>query len=88
MVFNDTEKKMMGILKKLGYKKVKPDSDMRNDLMIDSIKLMLIIVEVEETFSIDSFKIVENIENIITVSDLVEAVNQVRGHNDGNRGEI
>lgn len=58
------------------------------DLMIDSIKLMLIIVEVEETFSIDSFKIVENIENIITVSDLVEAVNQVRGHNDGNRGEI
>lgn len=78
MIFNDTEKKMMSILKKLGYKKVKPDSDMRNDLMIDSMKLMLIIVEVEEAFSIDAFKLVENIENILTVSDLVEAINRVR----------
>lgn len=84
MLFNDTEKKMIGIFKKVGYKKVKPDTDLRNDLMIDSIKLMLIIVEVEETFSIDSFKIVENIENIITVSDLVETINQLRGDNDGN----
>ena len=78
MIFNDTEKKMMSILKKLGYKKVKPDSDMRNDLMIDSMKLMLIIVEVEEAFSIDAFKLVENIENILTVSDLEEAINRVR----------
>mgnify|MGYP000623489572 CR=1 FL=1 len=83
MILNDTEKTMIGILKKLGYKKVEPDSDLRNDLMIDSIKLMMIIVEVEENFSIDSFKIVENIENIIKVSDLVEAINQVRGINDG-----
>ena len=43
---------MIGILKKLGYKKVEPDSDLRNDLMIDSIKLMMIIVEVEENFSL------------------------------------
>jgi len=83
VILNDTEKTMIGILKKLGYKKVEPDSDLRNDLMIDSIKLMMIIVEVEENFSIDSFKIVENIENIIKVSDLVEAINQVRGINDG-----
>ena len=83
MILNDTEKTMIGILKKLGYKKVEPDSELRNDLMIDSIKLMMIIVEVEENFSIDSFKIVENIENIIKVSDLVEAINQVRGINDG-----
>lgn len=75
---NDTEKKILKIFQNVGYKNVSVDSNLRNDLKIDSLKLMVLIVEIEERFSVDSVEMLQYLDDVVTVQDVIKVVGKLR----------
>lgn len=78
MLFQTTDKKVIKILKSVGCKEVKLESNLRDELKIDSVMVMSIIIEIEQKFDVDSLKILPRLSEINIVSDLVEVIDQIK----------
>ena len=65
-----------------GIKEIKPEDDLKEDLALDSLSMVTLLLEIEETFEIELDESDMNPFDLNTVEDAVKLVEKYR--DDGN----
>lgn len=72
-------KKVIDILKELsGKKTIKQKDSLQHDIALDSLGMVMLLVEIEETFCIELDESDMNPFDLLTVSDVVELVKKYK----------
>ena len=72
--------KISKILSELsGIKEIKPEDDLKEDLALDSLSMVTLLLEIEETFEIELDESDMNPFDLNTVEDAVKLVEKYRG---------
>lgn len=82
-----TDEKITAILKEIsGAETVRPDSRLLEELALDSLGMVMLLVELEEAFQIELEASDMNPFDLVTVGDVVRLVNRYCGdsHENGN----
>lgn len=67
--------KLFDILKKLsGVDKIDENTDLHNDLVLDSLNMVMLLVEIEDVYGITLKESDMNPFNLITVADVIKLV--------------
>lgn len=75
----DTTKKVIKLLRKLsGKKSIKLSDNLKKDIALDSLGLVMLLVEIETTFYIELDEADMNPLDLLTVSDVVELVEKYK----------
>lgn len=62
-----------------GIKDIKPEDDLKEDLALDSLSMVTLLLEIEETFEIELDESDMNPFDLNTVEDAVKLVEKYRG---------
>lgn len=83
----ETKNKISKILNKLtGFENIKPEENLQLDLAMDSITMVTLLIEIEETFGITLDESDMNPFNLVTVNDIVKLVNKYIGEDSEKEG--
>lgn len=76
------EEKVKGILSELsGEDTVKSEATLQGDLVLDSLSMVTLLIQIEETFGIELDESDMNPFELNTVSSVIELVNKYGGEN-------
>ncbi len=79
----NTTEKVIEILKELsGEENVLESHSLQNDLALDSLSMVMLLVEIEEAFNIELDEADMNPFDLITVQDVINLSNKYCGDND------
>ena len=77
------EKKVKDILLELsGEENIDNDATLQNDLALDSLAMVTMLIEIEETFEIQLDEVDMNPFDLNTVADVIDMVKKYRGYED------
>ena len=62
-----------------GIKEIKPEDDLKEDLALDSLSMVTLLLEIEETFEVQLDESDMNPFDLNTVEDAVKLVEKYRG---------
>ena len=62
-----------------GIKDIKPEDDLKEDLALDSLSMVTLLLEIEETFEVELDESDMNPFDLNTVEDAVKLVEKYRG---------
>lgn len=62
-----------------GIKEIKPEDDLKEDLALDSLSMVTLLLEIEETFEVELDESDMNPFDLNTVEDAVKLVEKYRG---------
>lgn len=77
------EKKVKDILLELsGEENIDNEATLQNDLALDSLAMVTMLIEIEETFEIQLDEVDMNPFDLNTVADVIDMVKKYRGYED------